>query len=172
MRGDPIIQQPSATPALWFHIGDEELVVRSGQGGIDKTEQRLDLGASRIARDLFSHDPPTSREIERAIDVVEDEIMRLGPRLDAGIPLFSRSEVLQPWAAVSGPAITLEIVERWFERLALAAHGRSHALDGLPPGREAAAALLVLREFMHHRGHPSICVVEPRRALVDGSEPV
>lgn len=40
--------------------------------------------------------------------------------------------------------------------------GRVSALDGLPPGREAAAALLVLREFMHHRGHPSIDVVEPR----------
>lgn len=172
MQGDLISQQPSAAPALWLHIGDEELVVRSGQGGIGTTEQRLDLGASRIARDFFRHDPPTAREIEQAIDVVEDEIMRLGPGLDAGIALWSQSKALQPWTAVSGPTMTLEIVERWFERLALAAHGRSSALDDLPPGREAAAALLVLREFMHHRGHPSIRVVEPRRALVDGSEAV
>lgn len=164
---------PACTPpALWLHIGDEELVVRSGPGRNGQNEQRLDLGASRIARDFFCHDPPTAREIEQAIDVVEDEIMRLGPRLDAGIPLWSLSEALQPWAAVSGPTMTLEIVERWFERLALAAHGRSYASDGLPPGREAAAALLVLREFMHHRGHPSISVVEPRQALVAGSEAV
>lgn len=169
MQRDPILQQPGATRALWFHIGDEELVVRSGQGGIGRAEQRLDLGASRIARDFFSHDLPTAREIEKAIDVVEDEIMRLGPRLDAGIPLRSRSEVLQPWAAASGPTITLEIVERWLERLVLAAHGRAHDMDGLPPGREAAAVLLVLREFMHHRGHPSISAIEPRQALVDGS---
>lgn len=49
-----------------------------------------------------------------------------------------------------GPTLPVETVEQWFERLALGSQGRTGALDGLPPGREAAAALLVLREFMHH----------------------
>lgn len=147
-------------PGLWLHIGAEELVVRCGHGDTDETEQRLELGASRIARDFFHHDPPLAREIEHAIDAVEDQIMRLGPRRDAGMPLCSASEALRPWAAVSGETMTIDTVEQWFDRLALAAQGRSDALDGLPPGREAAAALLVLREFMHHRGHPSISVVD------------
>lgn len=84
MKGDLISRRSSGAPARWLHIGDGELVLRSGQGGIGTTEQRLDLGASRVARDFLRHDPPTTREIEQAIDVVEDEIMRLGPRLDAG----------------------------------------------------------------------------------------
>jgi phospholipase/carboxylesterase len=158
----------SAAPATWLHIGDEELVVRSGPDGQLDAQRTLDLGASRIARDFFRHDPPTAHEIEQAIDFVEDQIMRLGPRRDAGAALRSSSEILQPWAAVSGATVAVEIVEQWFERLALAAQGRVGALDGFPPGREAAAALVVLREFMHHRGHPSIAIVEPRQALVDG----
>lgn len=171
MRRDLIIQRPAtALPALWLDIGDERLVVSSRPDGTGETGQRLDLGASRIARDFFHHDPPTAREIERAIDAVEDQIMRLDRQRDTGRPLWSQSKTLQPWAAVSGRTMTLEIVEQWFERLALAAQGRSDALDRLPPGREAAAALLVLREFMHHRGHPSIHVVDPRPSLADRSQ--
>lgn len=73
---------------------------------------------------------------------------------------------MQLWATVSGPTVSVEAVEQWFARLALAAQGRISALDDLPPGREAASALLVLREYMHHRGHPSIEVIEPRQASV------
>ena len=151
-----------ASPAPCLHLGEEELVVRSAQG-----LQRLDLGGARIARDFFRHDPPTAAEIEQAIDFVEDQLMRLGPQHDAGSTLWSGSPALQPWAAIGGPTLAVETVEQWFDRLALAAQGRSAALDGLPSGREAAATLLVLREFMHHRGHPSITIVEPSRALME-----
>ena len=154
------VEATDAAPAGWLHIGAEELVMRGGPGDTGETEQRLDLGASRIARDFFRHDPPMAGEIEQAIDFVEDQIMRLGPQRDAGTPLRSLSESLQPWAAVTGPTMTIETVERWFDRLALAAQGRSDAMAGLPPGPEAAATLLVLREFMHHRGHPSVTVAK------------
>lgn len=162
------LSTPRPAPATWLHMGDEELVVRSGLHGRPDAEQRLDLGVSRIAREFFRHDPPTAREIEQAIDFVEDQIMRLGPQRDAGTMLWSPSEALQPWAAVSGATMAVETVEQWFGRLALAAQGRASALDGLPPGLGAAATLLVLREFMHHRGHPFITVVEPGQAFVDG----
>ena len=55
--------------------------------------------------------------------------------------------------------MTIETVEQWFQRLASASLGQPGALRGLPSGREAAATLLVLREFMHHRSHTSIVVV-------------
>jgi len=160
-----------SAPATWLHMGDEEFVVQGGQHGRPDVEQRLDLGVSRIAREFFRHDPPTAHEIEQAIDFVEDQIMRLGPQQGAGTMLCSASPALQPWAAVSGPTMAVETVEQWFGRLALAAQGRASALDGLPPGPGAAATLLVLREFMHHRGHPSITVVEAGQVLVDGPAP-
>ena len=154
-------------PKVLLHIGDEQLVVLSGQCGRAATEQRLDLGVLRIAKDLFRHDPPTALEIEQAIDVVEDELMRLGPLDSVGTTLWSTSAALQAWASVSGPTMAIETVEQWFQRLALAAHGQIDALRGLPSGREAATTLLVLREFMHHRGYVSIVVVDPRQVLVD-----
>lgn len=151
-----------------LHIGDEHLVVLSGQGDKPETVHRLDLGAARIARDYFHHDPPTSREIERAIDFAEDEIMRLGRPVDATTTLWSTAPALRAWGAVSGPTMTIEIVEQWFQRLASASLGHPGALQGLPSGREAAATLLVLREFMHHRGHTSIVAVEPTGVSLRG----
>jgi exopolyphosphatase/pppGpp-phosphohydrolase len=139
--------------------------VLSGHGDKPETVHRLDLGAARIARACFHHDPPTSREIERAIDFAEDEIMRLGRPADSTTALWSTAPVLRAWGAVSGPTIKIEIVEQWFQLLASAALGQPGALQGLPSGREAAATLLVLREFMHHRGHASIVVVEPFDAV-------
>jgi exopolyphosphatase/pppGpp-phosphohydrolase len=151
--------QPS-TLTILLHVGDELAVVMSGQGDKPEHVHQLELGTVRIARDYFHHDPPTPQEIERAIDFVEDEIMRLGKPDDAATTLWSTSPALQPWSAVAGPAMTVETVEQWFQRLASASLGQPGAMQGLPSGREAAAALLVLREFMHHRGHASIFVVE------------
>lgn len=155
----------ASAPKTLLHIGDEHLVVLSGPGDQPATERHLDLGVLRIARGFFHHDPPTALEIEQTIDLVEDEIMRLGARAGAGTTLWSTSDALRTWSAVSGATMAIETVEQWFQRLALAAHGQVDALRGLPPGREAAATLLVLREFMHHRGHASIVFVEPQQAL-------
>lgn len=145
-----------------LHIGDEHLVVLTGPGDKPETVQQLDLGAARIARDYFRHDPPTSQEIERAIDFAEDEIMRLGKAAVVAATLWITSPALQAWASVSGPTMSIETIEQWFQRLASASLGQPAAMQGLPNGREAAASLLVLREFMHHRGYASIVFVEPR----------
>ena len=146
-----------------LHIGAEHAVVLSGHGEMPKIVRRLDLGASRIASDFFRHDPPASQEIERAIDRVEDEVMQLRRAGDAPAALVSTDHWLQEWAAVSGPTMPIETIEQWFQRLASASLGEPGAMQGLPAGREAAAALLVLREFMHHLGYVSIAAVVPVR---------
>lgn len=151
-----------------LHVGDEHLVVLSGQGDKPQTVRRLDLGAERIARAYFHHDPPTSREIERAIDFAEDEIMRLGKPAEITATLWSTAPAVRAWGAVSGPTMTIESVEQWFQRLTSASLGQPGELQGLPSGREAAATLLVLREFMHHRGHTSIVAVEPTGVSLRG----
>ena len=82
MSSNPTSRQSCASPrgatlTTLLHIGDEHVAVLSGRGNKPETVQWLDLGAACIARECFCHDPPTSREIERAIDFAEDEIMRL-----------------------------------------------------------------------------------------------
>lgn len=154
---------PASTLTTLLHIGAEHLVVLSGPGDQPETVRRLDLGASRIARACFHHDPPLSHEIERAIDRVEDEVMQLRPTGGANATLVSTDPGLMEWGAVSGPTMPIETVEQWFQRLASASLGHPGALQGLPAGCEAAAALLVLREFMHHLGYASIVAIEPAR---------
>jgi hypothetical protein len=48
--------------------------------------------------------------------------------------------------------LSLGEVERLFQRLASAASGPSSPFSDLPVDRETAAALLILRETMHHLG--------------------
>lgn len=155
------------TPTALLHIGDEHLVLLSGRGLRPETAQRFELGAARIARDHFRHDPPDMRDIERAIDFIEEELMRHDKSAAAGLPLWSVDPGLRAWSAQSGPTMTMETVEQWFQRLASVALGQPGAMQGLPAGREAAATLLVLREFMHHRGHGCISVVDPTKPLVE-----
>jgi hypothetical protein len=159
------LNEPTAR-STWLHFGDEELTVREQTGDQPDTERRLDVGTARIARDFFRHDPPTAQEIERAIDVVEDAIMQLDHPDGVRTPLLSTSPALRPWAALSGPTMAIELVEQWFQRLASASLGQPAPMQGLPSGREAAATLLLLREFLHHRGHASIVFVEPHPTLV------
>lgn len=158
------LNEPAAR-STWLHFGDEELVVREQTADQPESERRLDVGTARIARDFFRHDPPTAQEIERAIDVAEDAIMQLGRPAGVRTPVLSTSPALRPWAAQAGPTMTIELVEQWFQRLASASLGQPTAMQGLPSGGEAAATLLLLREFLHHRSHASIVFVEPRPTL-------
>ena len=94
-----------------------------------------------------------------------------GRPADVTPALWSTSSNLRAWGGVSGTTMTIETVEQWFQRLAAASLGQPGAMQGLPAGREAAATLLVLREFMHHRSHAFIIAVEPRPTLADMAAP-
>jgi exopolyphosphatase/pppGpp-phosphohydrolase len=108
----------------------------------------------------FRHAPPTGAELEHAIDVIEDALTatRLGHASRGA--LTTRSALLRslPGLAREGGSLSIDEVESLFQRLALAASGRSTALDGIPADRETAAALLVLRETMHHLGFDRVQV--------------
>ncbi len=59
-------------------------------------------------------------------------------------------------ASDGGSVMSLDVVEALFQRLASASLGHPSAMQGLPPGPEAASILLILREFMHHLGYASV----------------
>jgi exopolyphosphatase/pppGpp-phosphohydrolase len=126
----------------------------------------MDIGSSGIARRFFRHDPPTSLELESAIDAVEDEVMRVRSPFVDGATLVSADPALAELASAADSTtrddgvLTLDSVELLFQRLASASLGHPRAMDGMPAGPEGAARLLVLRELMHHLGYASIAVVE------------
>ena len=123
----------------------------------------LSLGVHTIGNGFFRHDPPTALEIEQAIDAIEDAMANIRlPSAERG-DLATNEPLLQAWVTIPpigvSTRLTRDEVEAIFERLASAALGRPGELTGLPTDRNAAAALLILRECMHHLGFDGIDIL-------------
>ena len=119
----------------------------------------LEIGYRSVAETCFRHDPPTPGELELAIDAVEDALMSArASRTDAG-PLVTSDDIRRflPELPPDGTATTLEEVEARFQRLASVSLGHP-TLVNMPLDRESAAALLILRECMHHLGFGALMI--------------
>lgn len=146
-----------------LHVGDDSTVLAQGRDGAAPALTRLALGARRTAQACFRGDVPTSRELETAIAEVEDELMRAGVAPGHGDEspwLVTTDPLVRMLSAGRAGSLPLAAVEGLFQRLASASLGHPGALAGMPPGREAAAVLLILREYMHHGGHEAITILE------------
>jgi exopolyphosphatase/pppGpp-phosphohydrolase len=115
----------------------------------------LPVGPRGLVDAVLLHDPPTPAELERAIEVVEDALMasRLtqsdrGELVTADALLLA----LPGMESSGGGGLTREAVEALFQRLASRSLGSPIATAELPPQRDIAAALIILRECMHHLG--------------------
>lgn len=115
------------------------------------------VGARGLAEGLFRHDPPTSYEIERAIDRVEDALAATGLKHAVRGDLLTRDTQMHALLGLrtAGDRVTRDEVELRFQRLASAPLGHLGLRDGLPTG-PTAAALLILRECMHHLGYAGV----------------
>ena len=121
----------------------------------------LHVGARGIAGRFFRHAPPMPFELEQAIDAVEDALTSSRLQHAARGELVTNDPLLREWVTASSPQgdgvrLTRDEVEAMFQRLASASLGHPRALAGLPTEGDAAAALLILRECMHHLGYGGI----------------
>ena len=128
------------------------------------SEVMLAVGVRGIADRFFRHDPPTPFEMEQAIDMVEDALTSSRLQHAERGELTTDDPLLQAWVTAGslqgdGARLTRDEVEAIFQRLAAASLGHPRALAGLPTGRDAAAAVLILRECMHHLGYRGISFV-------------
>lgn len=143
--------------AITLHIGSEETQVDVGSSVLSMT-----LGTEITVLGYFRHQPPTPAEMETAIMVVEDEIMRIRYDIPTDARLISYDQAIRAIAHLAGVAedenmqLTVDAVERTFDRLSLVINGRSAHVEGIPASNEFAATLLILREFMHHLGFKQI----------------
>jgi exopolyphosphatase/pppGpp-phosphohydrolase len=148
-----------------LHIGEEQTAVASGNGA-EPALITLALGSRRTATDHFKHLPPTAIEMENAIQAVEDEVARVRPMIVRGSTLFTADAVIRDIARRAGVAdgaehtLSLDAMERTFNRLAAVTLGTPASQEGNPSSAAFAATLLILREFMHHLQFSSIIVSE------------
>lgn len=120
----------------------------------------LPVGPQGLAESVLHHDPPTPAELERAIDLVEDALAGLHIASAGSDRLVTADTQLLalPGLGPQGGSLTRDAVEFLFQRLASRALGTPVPAAELPHGREIAAALLILRECMHHLGFGGIDV--------------
>jgi hypothetical protein len=100
----------------------------------------------------FRHDPPTARELEHAIDIVEVALMVAKPPRGSGGDLTTLEPALRllPGLKAMGSALSRDAVEDMFQQLASIASGSPNRSAAVVADREVAAALLITRECMHH----------------------
>ena len=119
----------------------------------------------QIADAFFRRMPPTPLQVENAIQVVEDEVVRARTLVPAGTWICSADADMQAIAvlvggrAVSDGLLSLEAVEHTFNRWVDWVEGRPSSQDDLPHSAGFAASLLVLREFMHHLQVPGLRLI-------------
>lgn len=149
-------------PISLLQIGDEQTTIAFGTDENPETLIELSIGSNRTAVDFFKHTPPTPGEMETAIMVVEDEVIRAGKLLTGHPTLFSCDVSILKLALIAGVSeqpemvLSLETVERTFDLLASLVLGRPASSAGIPTHPAFAATLLILREFMHHLHFDSI----------------
>lgn len=148
---DAALRQPGQDPSRVLCHGEAAQAVLAWLRPDGTTAvHRLDLGPEQLAERVFRHVPPLPVELERAIDLVEDELMRLHGHVPRGRALHAGGAFLVVTRVL--PGRRREDVEALFERLSWVSQGRPSAGEGLPGDRVFAAAALVLRECMHHLG--------------------
>ena len=120
----------------------------------------FDVGPRTLVSTCFRHEPPTPVELEHAIELIENALMDAGYRPENSGALVTDDTQIRrlPGLEDLGANLTRDQVEALFQRLADISLGSPQTRGDLPTDREAAAALLILRECMHHLGFTSIAI--------------
>ena len=168
-----------APPCALLHMGELGAQVALWGKGEDATAPQipLALGTRLTAQAFFRAEVPTPLELETAIASVEDTVylahqqfMPWAQAAQGTVAWWSVDAILVELALLAGvPAsahmvLTLDAMERLFQRLTYVAQGRPAASEGLPERASLAAALLLLRELMHHMPFHTLHLVGPATA--------
>jgi hypothetical protein len=139
-----------------LQLGAETSTVLCVENGHVVLQQELQLGTASMARQWMRHTPPTPLDIEHAIEVTEDVLMPLAAKLvrteqlqlgGSGAALILQGVGSAPDAVLRW---SLEEVEDLFNRIAMVSQGRPSGQEALPTAPEFYAAMVILRECLHH----------------------
>ena len=153
-----------------FDVGDSAcylLVSEGNQGHPTPVVHYLHLGLQLLTQRTFKRDMPTPAQLEAGIMVVEDAVMPLARLVPPHTVLATRDPLLlqiarqaagdpelgvePPAPDCAPPAVTREAIEALFERLVAQSSRNYGGIDQDLPGEPRwAAALLILREALHH----------------------
>ena len=153
-----------------FDVGESAcyLLISEGMPGhAAPVVHYIHMGLHLLAQRTFKKSMPTPAQLESAIMVVEDAVMPLARLVPPHSVLATRDPLLLQLARMAAgddslgreapapdqapPAVTREAIEALFERMvAQASRNYVGNAPDLPQEPRLAAALLILREIMHH----------------------
>jgi hypothetical protein len=145
----------TAQTSLHLGVDTSTLICTEGNGRVILQDE-LPLGTASLARQWMRHTPPTPLDIEHAIEQTEDLVMPLAAKLVRTEQLLLRGPgaalVLQGVGAKPDAVLrwSLDDVEDIFNRIAMVSQGRPSGQDALPTAPEFYAAMVILRECLHH----------------------
>ncbi len=165
---------PSSDKATVIDIGGGSTEIAVGDRQNIRAKMSLDIGAVRLTERVFKHNPPTHPELEKAIEIVENELARVAhfpfrdttlvgvagtatslAILDQGLNHFSRE-------AIAGYHLKLDNVYSLFRLLRAMPSDQILSLSTALAGRSdiIAAGALILREIMAHLKFKELIVSE------------
>lgn len=139
-----------------LELGAETSTLVCNEDGQVVLQHSLPLGTASLARQWMRHTPPTPLDMEHAIEQTEDVVMPLAAKLVRTQRLTLRGSgaalILQAVGAKPDEAFhwNLDEVEDIFNRIALVSQGRPSGQEALPTAPEFYAAMVILRECLHH----------------------
>jgi exopolyphosphatase/pppGpp-phosphohydrolase len=140
-----------------LHLGaDTSTLICIGENGRVVLREEFSLGTASLARQWMRHTPPTALDIEHAIEQTEDVVMPLAAKLVRTEQLQIRGSgaalILQAVGAKPDAVLrwSLDEVEDLFNRIAMVSQGRPSGQEALPTAPEFYAAMVILRECLHH----------------------
>ena len=157
--------KPQAIVVL--NLGNDQAALAWGTGDQPSQYSSLPLGLNKLAQRLVSKGRLSEMAMEQLIAEVEDMVMPLHASLPAKAKLFSQDSGIAELAQFAGMTdnaapcqLPTDAVEHLFNRLVALAQGRPASQDHLPTSGHFSAALMVLRELLHHLGFEDITVIE------------
>ena len=148
-----------------LQLGTETSTVLCVEDGQVVLQQELPLGTASLARQWMRHTPPTPLDIEHAIEVTEDVLMPLAAKLARTEQLqlsgSGAALILQGVGAAPDVALhwSLDEVEDLFNRIAMVSQGRPIGHEASPAAPEFYAAMVIVRECLHHLRFSEVVVL-------------
>ena len=153
-------------PIAVLHLGEDALAAAWAMQGQAVHVSSVSLGLQTLADRYLSAECVSPLKVEQAIAEIEDTVMPWHKQLNDTVQLFTEDTVvaeLAHWAGMPSDArswlFTTEMVEALFNRWVARIQGRPFSQDPLPVAGKLAAALLVLREWLHHLRFEHITVL-------------
>jgi hypothetical protein len=154
---------------MQLHLEQDPIRLQPGQG----PDICLPLSLTALLDDGLQRFPPSEVALERAIARTEDALMPQIPAMRAHphVQLACADAVLEPLAGLLALPVQpvrvrvwmleIEQVEHAFNQIARVAAGLPASAVGLAERPDFVAALLVVRELMHHVGWRQLRLGDP-----------